>query len=358
MTRRAIAATCGTAVAVVLLAAGAVVPPPAAAQQRRVVVVGDSVILGAKAQLTSSLAGMGWAVTFDAAVSRSTAAGLDAIESHRGELTDSLVVSLGANDAGNTASFRQKVKAILDATANVPHVYWVTIREVRDYYGPANQAVREVAAGRPNVTVVDWHAATLGRTDLTASDGLHLNGAGADRMARVVTDAVVLGALPVAAVPAPQPPAPPETAPPLTQAPPPEPPTTAAPGTTIPDATQTTEHAPVETAPSAASAPTGTSSSRGGVDEAAAVKRSSARSSGATASDGSPSGLLIAARVTGLATGSSLLALALGGLVVAAVAVRRSGAPPPPVQSPTHPAVRARRRAERIAAAKAGTQES
>ncbi len=159
---------CGTAVAVVLLAAGAVVPPPAAAQQRRVVVVGDSVILGAKAQLTSSLAGMGWAVTFDAAVSRSTAAGLDAIESHRGELTDSLVVSLGANDAGNTASFRQKVKAILDATANVPHVYWVTIREVRDYYGPANQAVREVAAGRPNVTVVDWHAATLGRTDLTA----------------------------------------------------------------------------------------------------------------------------------------------------------------------------------------------
>lgn len=348
---------CAAAVAVALLVVGVLAPSPVAAQQRRVVVVGDSVILGAKAPITSSLAGAGWAVTFDAAVSRSTAAGLAAIESHRSELTDSLVVSLGANDAGNTASFRQKVEAILDATANVPHVYWVTIREVRDYYGPANQAVREVAAGRPNVTVVDWHAATAGATNLTASDGLHLNAAGASRMAQVVTDAVVLGALPASAVPAPPPPAPQPTAAPPTPPPPVEPPPTAAPETTA-----------VTTAPPAATEPAATApgltvigSSSGGVraDERAAEQRTVARSSGAVRDpDEHPSGLLVAARVAGIATGSSLLALVLGGLMVAAVAVRGSGAAPPPVQSPTHPAVRARRRAERIAAASTGTQES
>ena len=210
-----------TAALLVLLAClvgASVGPGTAGAQQRRVVVVGDSIILGAEGAITSSFAGRGWAVTYDAAVSRSTAAGLEAIESHRAELTDSLVVSLGANDAGSPSQFRQRVQAIMDATAGVPHVYWVTIREVRDYYGPANQIVREVAAGRPNVTVVDWHAATAGATDLTSSDGLHLNGAGAARMAQVVTDAVVAGTLPAAA-PATTAAPPPPTAAPTTVAP-------------------------------------------------------------------------------------------------------------------------------------------
>lgn len=224
--------------AVVLVLAAALLAPAlaladsgggVAAQPRRVVVVGDSVILGAQGPMTAAFAARGWEVTFDAAVSRSTSAGLDAIESHRPLLTDSLVVSLGANDAGNTAAFRDRVRAILDATASVPRVYWVTIREVRDYYGPANQAVRDVAAGRPNVTVLDWHAATAGATDLTADDGLHLNGAGAARMTRLVTDAVVAGALPAA------PPSPPPTSlPPTTAAPATVPPSTAAPTTAPP----------------------------------------------------------------------------------------------------------------------------
>jgi lysophospholipase L1-like esterase len=206
------------------------------AQQRRVVVVGDSVILGAQGPMTAAFAARGWEVTFDAAVSRSTSAGLDAVESHRPLLTDSLVVSLGANDAGNTAAFRERVRAILDATASMPRVYWVTIREVRDYYGPANQAVRDVAAGRPNVTVLDWHAATAGATDLTAGDGLHLNGAGAARMTQLVTDAVVTGS-PPAAPPPPPTSLPPATAPPTTLSPTTVPPTTAPPPTTTPPTT-------------------------------------------------------------------------------------------------------------------------
>lgn len=227
---------------VVLVGSGGAVT----AQPRRVVVVGDSVILGAQGPMTSAFGARGWEVTFDAAVSRSTSAGLDAIESHRPLLTDSLVVSLGANDAGNTAAFRERVRAILDATASVPRVYWVTIREVRDYYGPANQAVRDVAAGRPNVTVLDWHAATAGATDLTAGDGLHLNGAGAARMTQLVTDAVVTGAVPAA------PPSPPPTSPPPT----PAPPTTAAPTTvppsTVPPSTVLSTTAPTPVPPTAA----------------------------------------------------------------------------------------------------------
>ena len=305
---------------------GALVGPgTAGAQQRRVVLVGDSVILGAGGPITSSFGGRGWAVTFDASVNRSTAAGLEAIESHRAELTDSLVVNLGANDAGSPGTFRQRVQAIMDATAGVPHVYWVTIREVRDYYGPANQIVRDVAAGRPNVTVVDWHAATAGATDLTSGDGLHLNGAGAARMAQVVTDAVVAGELPAAAPP-PTPVAPP-------------PPTTAAPTTAAPTPAAPTPAAPATAAPATA-APTTTAEDRADEDAASA-----ARDVERSALDVDP--------VWTVGGGFALVVvlLAIAGTVLAGWALVRSRPSASTPRSPAHPAVRARQRAERIAAA-------
>lgn len=350
----------GVAVILLLVTLASVGGPTAGAQERRVVVIGDSVILGAQSTITSSFSAKGWAVTFDAAVNRSTSAGLAAIESHRAELTDSLVVNLGANDAGDTASFRRKVKAILDATAQVPHVYWVTIREVRDYYGAANQVVRELAAGRPNVTVVDWHAATQGATDLTASDGLHLNGAGAVRMAQVVTDAVLFGALggsvattPVPATP-PGPPAP---------SPPPSPSTTLVP----PPATQPPPlAAPDPGTPGSVPVPAGTDApgsvgadeqtrAREQMDQEHAVAHDPVGESAEPSDPRSPLLLVLSAGAAAVALSGS--GLVLGGLVLSVVVLFRSATTTPPVQSPTHPAVRARRRSERIAAA-SGSQES
>lgn len=322
------------ALAALLLALAPWSMASAGAQQRRVVVVGDSVILGAQGPMTSSFQGRGWAVTFDAAVNRSTSAGLTAIESHRGELTDSLVVSLGANDAGNTAAFRQRVQAILDATAGVPHVYWVTIREVRDYYAPANQVVRDLAASRPNVTVIDWHAATAGATDLTASDGLHLNGAGANRMAQVVTDAVVAGTLPAAPPPAAAP-APAETVPPAPE-------TTVPP--TVPDTTvpPTTEPPPVTEAPATTDAPTTMATE----DRAAPLDAERTAADDALVDGG-------ALWTVGGGFAVMVLVLAACGVALALWSLARSGPSAGPPQSPTHPAVRARQRAQRIAAAAA-----
>jgi lysophospholipase L1-like esterase len=206
---------------------------PSSAQQRSVVVVGDSIILGAQGPMVAAFSNAGWGINFDAAVSRSTSAGAAAIDAHWMELTDSLVINLGANDAGNTASYRQKVEQILTSTAGVPHVYWLTIREVRDYYPAANQAVREVAAGHPNVTVLDWNAATAGSTGLTSSDGLHLTGSGAAAMTDLVIGAVVNSVVPqIAPPPAPAATAPPETVPPVTTPPETAPPTSP-PATTL-----------------------------------------------------------------------------------------------------------------------------
>jgi lysophospholipase L1-like esterase len=307
-----------------------------------VVVVGDSVILGAQGPMTSAFQGRGWAVTFDAAVNRSTSAGLTAIESHRGELTDSLVVSLGANDAGNTAAFRQRVQAILDATAGVPHVYWVTIREVRDYYAPANQVVRDLAASRPNVTVIDWHAATAGATDLTASDGLHLNGGGANRMAQVVTDAVVAGTLPGAApapVAAPAP-APAETVPPAPE-------TTVAP--TVPETTVPPTTAAPAPPPSDAPASTTAPSTTEAPQEPRTVDAERTAADDALVDGG-------ALWTVGGGFAVMVLVLAACGVALALWSLARSGPSSGSPQSPAHPAVRSRQRAQRIAAAAAAPE--
>ena len=323
---RVVAAVLAAAVLAVVLSGS--VSTPSAAQQRRVVVVGDSIILGAQSTMVPAFQSRGWQVTFDAAVNRSTSAALGAVEAHRPELTDSLVLSVGANDAGNTGAFARRVAAILDATASVPHVYVLTIREVRGYYGAANQALRDVAAGRPNVTVLDWHAATAGDTSLTAGDGLHLNGAGAARMTQLVTDAVIAGVLPVAAAPpttaAPSPP--PATAPPTAPPPTTAAPTTPVPTTAAPTITDDPAEEPIRTSEELA------------VDDVERTAGDSVLDAGALWTVGGGVGLLVAA-------------FAGAGLVLAAWSLRRPAAPAAPVPSPSHPAVRARLRAERIAAA-------
>lgn len=176
-------------------------PSSVGAQQRRAVVVTDSILLGAQGPLVGRLQGAGWAVDFDGSVSRSTLAGVEAVRSHGLALSDTLVIGLGANDSANTATFRSRVDAVMAAAAAVPHVYWLTIREVRPYYAPANQVLRDAAARYPNLQIIDWNAAAGAAGGSTASDGLHLSPAGAQRLADLVAGTVTSGAAPAAQSP-------------------------------------------------------------------------------------------------------------------------------------------------------------
>lgn len=248
--RRARAALLGVVVVVLGLTAGVLGAPagPASAQPRRVVVVGDSIILGAQTAIAETFGQIGWELIFDADVSRSTAAGAAAVGAHAAELTDTLVVSLGANDSGNTDLFRRRVDDVLAAAGGTRRILWLTIPEVRPYYGPANQVLRDAAATHPNMRVVEWHVAAT-NPGMTAADGLHLTPGGARAMAfllmgAAVTEDPVPALVPPPAEPTPteQPPAP-ATEPPPTEPPPTEPPptmpTTAEPPTTVPSTTTT-----------------------------------------------------------------------------------------------------------------------
>ncbi len=302
-----IAVVVAAVTAVGVVAAGPV--PPAGAQQRHAVIVSDSILLGAQGPLTSRLQGAGWTVDFDGAVSRSTSAGADAVRAKGLAVSDTLVLSLGANDSGNAATFRARVDAVMSAAAHVPHVYWITIREVRPYYAPANQVLRDAAARHPNLTIVDWHAASAGRTGLTASDGLHLSPSGASELASLVAGAVTTGTpvvaspqvAPVARVPAPVP-APPESTPPSDAA-------IAEPTPTVP--------VPAETpasAPEPAVAPVGDATAAiTGFDRAAFVEPAPFAAAAEPVEQAAPAG-------GGMRTGwivACLLVVAVGGFILA-----------------------------------------
>jgi len=305
------------AVGVGLLNAGtaaAQAPPPV--NPRRVVVVGDSIILGAKSQMVSAFEQQGFAVTFDAAVSRSTSAGASAVGTHANELTDSLVVNLGANDAGSPALFKSRVEKLLSQTTAVPHVYWLTIRESRPYYPGANNILREMQATHPNLTVVDWNAAAAA-PGLTSSDGLHLTPGGAQAM----TDLVVKQ---VTAEPVAQPAVASETS------------TTVAPTTVAP-----TSAAPASVAPSSLATTTTVATAK--IDTA---PQSSSSSSTSQSAEGDESEGWLSGPWKYIA-GLVVLLIAGGGAVLALRTLRRS-------QTGTAPSGdRLAQRAERIAAARA-----
>lgn len=156
----------------------------------RVVAVGDSIMEGAAPQIEEAFRSAGYEVAVDTAVSRSTLAGVDLVRFYTAMGADAVVVMLGANDAGNAETFRNRVRSVVDAAQGAPLLMWMTIPEVRDYYPAANEVLRQEMWARVGGSVLDWSpvAASVG---VTAGDGLHLTPAGIETMTEFLVPSVV-----------------------------------------------------------------------------------------------------------------------------------------------------------------------
>jgi hypothetical protein len=303
-------------------------PAPGSTEPRRLVVVTDSVAAGAGEPLGAALEDRGWDVTVDAVGSRTTLSGADAVASFGGGSVDTLVISLGANDGGNPETFRTRVDAVLDRASDVRRVYWLTIHEVREYYVAANEILRDASERAPSLTILDWNALASDRPELTAPGGLHLTGAGVEAMTQLVTDAVTADR---AAVPDP------------------------AVASSVIDVAEDVAAGPEPT--TVRPAPGDATTSSGG----AALGPGSGPASPVTTTTPPEPGSAWRS-VAGWTVGGFLLVV--GSIVGAGTwlafwalwSSRRS--PSPPAQrSETHPAVRAKLRAERIAAARRAADE-
>jgi lysophospholipase L1-like esterase len=158
----------------------------APASPRTVVLIGDSVMAALNPGYTNAaakvLGGAGWKVVIDAKVNRTTSQGAVVARSRRAQEADSVVVMLGQNDGGTPPLFQRRAALVMQQLKAVPHVYWLTMREPR--YAGANQVLRTMTAQYRNLRLVDWaHRVQAG---WTVKDGLHLTGAGATGMARLI----------------------------------------------------------------------------------------------------------------------------------------------------------------------------
>lgn len=163
-----------------------------------VAVVGDSLSVQSEPALEAALETLSLEIVgFDAVQGRRirsatelTTSGVDAVEATLdGAEPDLWVIALGTNDvdALDREGYREAVEELLAGVPDGAPVIWVDAWVERwiDDAKQANEVLREVAAERPGMTVVDWFQ--FGDDPgLISDDGVHLTDAGELKFAEQV----------------------------------------------------------------------------------------------------------------------------------------------------------------------------
>ena len=145
---------------------------------------GDSVLLGARDALIRSTG----RVHVDAVEGRQPYEVLDDVlaAAAHGALAPRVLIHTGNNGIIAASQLRATLQALRDRE----RVVLVTDRVPREWQDLNNATIKSVGRQFENVRVLDWFAASAGRTAWLYSDGLHLTEAGARAYARLVDDAL------------------------------------------------------------------------------------------------------------------------------------------------------------------------
>jgi lysophospholipase L1-like esterase len=103
-----------------------------------------------------------------------------------GQLSQIVVVHIGNNGPITSEEFDQMMQVL----AKVPKVVLVNVKVPRFWEGPNNSVLAEGIKRYPNVTLVDWYAASSNRPELFWDDGIHLRPEGAAVYAELLAGAV------------------------------------------------------------------------------------------------------------------------------------------------------------------------
>jgi hypothetical protein len=158
--------------------AGAVTPPLPGS----VTAVGDSIMLDIQPYLQADIPG----VQVDGLVSRQFETGIGIVQADRaaGTLGSILVVELGTNGSVTSAD----VDAMMQAAAGVTRVVFVNVDVPRPWEAPDNATLAAGVARYPGVAVLaDWYTLSSPHPEWFTSDQVHLNPAGAQALASLIT---------------------------------------------------------------------------------------------------------------------------------------------------------------------------
>ena len=157
---------------------------PAAATGQGVTAIGDSVLVDVTPDLSRLLPG----IVIDAAIGRQlidTQPVVDRLKT-RGELGNRVIIELGTNGPFTG----EQLTSLLDSLGSVQQIILVNTRVPRPWESTVNSTLAQVAATRPDTTLVDWYAASAGYSSFFYPDGVHLDPGGSQAYATIVAKSV------------------------------------------------------------------------------------------------------------------------------------------------------------------------
>ena len=115
---------------------------------------------------------------------------LELIRAKGRSIGPNVVIAVGYNDF--PAVYADGIQPTLRALgrAGVEHVFWLTLRAARHPYLQSNAAIFAAAQRHRELTVLDWNAHSRAHASWFQSDGVHLEGIGAQALARFMHDGV------------------------------------------------------------------------------------------------------------------------------------------------------------------------
>jgi hypothetical protein len=157
-------------------------------------VIGDSLLASAAPRygddMCDRLVPMGWDVEIDAEIGRRIGFAGEVLGRRLSAGWDAVVIMLGNNYDGDAPAFAAGLDEVLDELAPRP-VVLLTVTEFEADRAEVNYVLREQAALRPGVRVVEWSERTADDDgQLLAGDGLHLTDAGRLELVQMVSRAL------------------------------------------------------------------------------------------------------------------------------------------------------------------------
>nr|WP_276561311.1 acyltransferase family protein [Bacillus paramycoides] len=149
-----------------------------------VTAIGDSVMVDITPYLKNAFPD----IRIDAQIGRQLSKAIPVVEQLKndGNLGNHVIIGLGTNGAFTT----EQLVSLINLIGNERKIIFINTRVPRPWESIVNEKLKVTTSKYPNVTLVDWHAASAGKRDYFAPDGVHLTKVGAEAYAALVVKAV------------------------------------------------------------------------------------------------------------------------------------------------------------------------
>ncbi|OOL11159.1 acetyltransferase [Bacillus cereus] len=149
-----------------------------------VTAIGDSVMIDITPYLKNTFPD----IRIDAQIGRQLSKAIPVVEQlkNEGNLGNYVIIGLGTNGAFTTEQLVSLIKLI----GNERKIIFINTRVPRPWESIVNERLKVTVTKYPNVTLVNWYAASAGKKDYFAPDGVHLTNVGAEAYAVLVAKAV------------------------------------------------------------------------------------------------------------------------------------------------------------------------